>query len=161
MMEKPEIETLFKQYYAPMYVLARTLLYDDDESRDVVSDIFAKVYEGDITLTPPTEGSYLMAAVRNRCLNLIEQKRTRERLRSLYALETDTVSTELNDERYDEVMAFVGSHFSGTALRVMQLRFVDGLECKEIASTLHISTVAVYKHLARAMQTIKANIKNL
>ena len=52
MMEKPEIETLFKQYYAPMYVLARTLLYDDDESRDVVSDIFAKVYEGDITLPP-------------------------------------------------------------------------------------------------------------
>ena len=102
-----------------------------------------------------------MAAVRNRCLNLIEQKRTRERLRNLYALETDGVSTELNDERYDEVMAFVSKHFSGTALRVMQLRFVDGLECKEIASTLHISTVAVYKHLARAMQTSKANIKNL
>ena len=102
-----------------------------------------------------------MAAVRNRSLNLIEQKRTRERLRNLYALETDGVSTELNDERYDEVMAFVSNHFSGTALRVMQLRFVDGLECKEIASALHISTVAVYKHLARAMQTIKANIKNL
>ena len=161
MMEKSRIEMLFRQYYAQMYVLARTLLYDDDESRDVVSDIFAKVYEGDITLTPPTEGSYLMAAVRNRCLNLIEQKHTRERLRCLYALETDSVSTECDDERYDEVMAFVGSHFSGTALRVLQMRFADGLECKEIASTLQISTVAVYKHLARAMEIIKANIKNL
>ena len=152
---------LFRQYYARMYVLARTLLYDDDECRDVVSDIFAKVYEGDITLTPPTEGSYLLAAVRNRCLNIIEQKHTRCRLRCLYVLEADSASMECDDERYDEVMAFVGSHFSGTALRVLQLRFVDGLECKEIASTLQISTVAVYRHLARAIETIKANIKHL
>ncbi|MGN0211363.1 MAG: RNA polymerase sigma factor [Muribaculaceae bacterium] len=161
MMEKSRIEMLFRQYYARMYVLARTLLYDDDECRDVVSDIFAKVYEGDITLTPPTEGSYLLAAVRNRCLNIIEQKHTRCRLRCLYALEADSASMECDDERYDEVMAFVGSHFSGTALRVLQLRFVDGLECKEIASTLQISTVAVYRHLARAIETIKANIKHL
>lgn len=152
---------LFRQYYARMYVLARTLLYDDDECRDVVSDIFAKVYEGDITLTPPTEGSYLLAAVRNRCLNIIEQKHTRCRLRCLYVLEADSASMECDDERYDEVMAFVGSHFSGTALRVLQLCFVDGLECKEIASTLQISTVAVYRHLARAIETIKANIKHL
>lgn len=161
MMEKSRIEMLFRQYYARMYVLARTLLYDDDECRDVVSDIFAKVYEGDITLTPPTEGSYLLAAVRNRCLNIIEQKHTRCRLRCLYVLEADSASMECDDERYDEVMAFVGSHFSGTALRVLQLRFVDGLECKEIASTLQISTVAVYRHLARAIETIKANIKHL
>lgn len=160
-MEKSRIEMLFRQYYARMYVLARTLLYDDDECRDVVSDIFAKVYEGDITLTPPTEGSYLLAAVRNRCLNIIEQKHTRCRLRCLYVLEADSASMECDDERYDEVMAFVGSHFSGTALRVLQLRFVDGLECKEIASTLQISTVAVYRHLARAIETIKANIKHL
>ena len=161
MMEKSRIEMLFRQYYARMYVLARTLLYDDDECRDVVSDIFAKVYEGAITLTPPTEGSYLLAAVRNRCLNIIEQKHTRCRLRCLYVLEADSASMECDDERYDEVMAFVGSHFSGTALRVLQLRFVDGLECKEIASTLQISTVAVYRHLARAIETIKANIKHL
>ncbi|MGM9847823.1 MAG: RNA polymerase sigma factor [Muribaculaceae bacterium] len=160
-MDKSQIEKLFRQHYAKMYVLARTLLYDDEESRDVVSDIFAKVYEGDITLTQPTECSYLMAAVRNRCLNIIEQKQTRERLRGLYALEADTASAENDDERYNEVMAFVEHRFSGTALQVLQMRFIDGLECKEIASRLKISTVAVYKHLNSALKIIKENYKNL
>ena len=158
-MEKSQIEMLFKQYYAKMYVVAHTLLYDEDESRDAVSDIFAKVYEGDITLTPPTEGNYLMAAVRNRCLNIIEQKQTRERLRGIYALEADSGCEEDDGTCYDEVMAFVQSHFTGTALKVLQMRFIEELECKEIADRLQISTVAVYRHLTRAIKSIKDNFK--
>ncbi|MGM9832940.1 MAG: RNA polymerase sigma factor [Candidatus Limisoma sp.] len=161
MIDKSRAEKLFRQYYARMYVLARTLLYDDDESRDVVSDVFTKVVEGDVAISAATEGRYLMAAVRNRCLNLIEQKHNRERLCGLYSLESDDAPADPDDERYDEIMAFIDSRFSGTALRVLQLRFVDGLECKEIASELQISTVAVYKHLGHAMQIIKANFKDL
>ena len=161
MMEKSRIEMLFNRYYARMYVLARTLLYDDEESRDAVSDIFAKVYEGDITIVPATEERYLMTAVRNRCLNLIEQKQVRERLLGLYVLEVDSVSADSDDERLDNVMAFVESNFKGTVLQVLRMRFVDGLDCKTIAAKLQISTVAVYKHLNRAMETIKANFKNL
>lgn len=39
-MKKKEIERLFRQYYVQMTRLARTLLYDDEEARDVVSEVF-------------------------------------------------------------------------------------------------------------------------
>lgn len=42
------------------------MLYDEDESRDVASDVFAKVFENNITLRPDTARHYLMTAVRNR-----------------------------------------------------------------------------------------------
>ena len=41
-MDKKEFENIYRQYYAQMYRLARTMLYDPQESKDVVSDIFAR-----------------------------------------------------------------------------------------------------------------------
>ena len=41
--EKTDIERLFKRYYQPMYWVARSILYDCDECRDVVSDVFSHV----------------------------------------------------------------------------------------------------------------------
>ena len=42
-MTKEEFESIYRQHYAKMYRLARTMLYDTDESKDVVSDIFARL----------------------------------------------------------------------------------------------------------------------
>ena len=39
-MERHDIQRLFKQHYAKMLRVARTILYDEQESKDVVSDIF-------------------------------------------------------------------------------------------------------------------------
>ena len=39
-MERHDIQWLFKQHYAKMLRVARTILYDEQESKDVVSDIF-------------------------------------------------------------------------------------------------------------------------
>ena len=38
-MESKIIQRLFKQHYAKMLRVARTILYDEQESKDVVSDI--------------------------------------------------------------------------------------------------------------------------
>ena len=42
-MTREEFENIYRQHYAKMYRLARTMLYDVDESKDVVSDIFARL----------------------------------------------------------------------------------------------------------------------
>lgn len=43
MNRKKDIEQLFRQHYAKMYNLARCILSDDDESKDVVSEVFAQI----------------------------------------------------------------------------------------------------------------------
>ena len=47
-MTQREIEILFRQHYAQMTRLAGTLLYDDEEARDVVSEVFAALIKADI-----------------------------------------------------------------------------------------------------------------
>ena len=47
-MKEIEIERLFRQHYDRMIRLARTMLYDDEESRDVVSEVFITLINTDI-----------------------------------------------------------------------------------------------------------------
>ena len=69
-MEKKEISTLFRQYYGRMYGMAVSILYDEQESKDVVSDIFERLLESDTVLLPDTVEHYLLTSVRNSWLYL-------------------------------------------------------------------------------------------
>ena len=60
MNRKKDIEQLFRQHYAKMYNLARCILSDDDESKDVVSEVFAQILADDVVLVPGSEDGYLM-----------------------------------------------------------------------------------------------------
>ena len=61
-MRKEQIEQLFRQHYPRMYQLALVLLKDEAASKDVVSDVFADVLDGDVELLPDKARSYLFFA---------------------------------------------------------------------------------------------------
>ena len=160
-MKKEKIEILFRQHHGPMIRLAKRMLYDDEESRDVVSEVFATLIKTDIL--PKNMEGYLMASVRNRCLNLLEHKDVRAKFEHAYTLDLRQEIQE-NDEDFlsnsveqqlQQVMAFAKRHLSGQTLMVFHMRHIDGMKYQEIADQLGISRVMVYKHLAKAMNTIK------
>lgn len=74
-MRKEQIEQLFRQHYPRMYQLALVLLKDEAASKDVVSDVFADVLDGDVELLPDKARSYLLVCVRNKCLTLINRQK--------------------------------------------------------------------------------------
>ena len=92
MNRKKNIEQLFRQHYAKMYNLARCILSDDDESKDVVSEVFVDVLDGktqlgldnetiasDSPLPSTNAGSYLLVCVRHKCLNLLSRQKMKDR----------------------------------------------------------------------------------
>ena len=160
-MKKEKIEILFRQHYGPMIRLAKRMLYDDEESRDVVSEVFATLIKTDIL--PKNMEGYLMASVRNRCLNLLEHKDVRAKFEQAYTLEMkqnmvtddDTISYTSVEQWYQQMMAYAKKHLTEQTLLVFRMRHIDGMKYQEIADQLGISRVMVYKHLTKAMNTIK------
>ena len=75
---------MFRQHYEKMYNLARSILSDDDESKDVVGEVFTTILADDVVLMPESEEGFLMRSVRNRCLNLIAHKSVKERVTDCY-----------------------------------------------------------------------------
>lgn len=151
-MEKDAIQRLFRQHYAKMYRVARTILYDEQESEDVVSDIFERLLQGQTVLMPDTEERYLLTSVRNQCF-----KRLRHFPESLgssgYAEPVD--DSEAEDERLTDIEEFVVSHLSSQEQRIFRLRFTDGCSYEEIATAEGISKVAVWKHLSHVLNLIR------
>lgn len=149
-MERETVQQLFRQHYAKMQRVARTLLYDVQESEDVVSDIFEQLLHGRITLIPGAEERYLLTSVRNRCLKRL---RHIDIIRSAAAGLCDEGSAE--DERLTDIVEFVVARLSLQEQRIFRLRFTEGYTYEEIALAEGISKVAVWKHLSHTINAIK------
>ena len=133
------------------------MLYDDEEARDVVSEVFATLMRADIL--PQNIEGYLMASVRNRCVNLLEHKDVRAKFEQAYTLEMKQEGLESDgksaDGRLQQIMSYAKHHLTAQTLLVFRMRHIDGMKYQEIADQLGISRVMVYKHLAKAMNTIR------
>ena len=71
---RSQIESLFKTHYTQMYPLALTLLFDEAESKDVVSDVFASLLSGKVVIRADKAKAFLLASVYHRCLNVLQHK---------------------------------------------------------------------------------------
>ena len=154
MLEKRNIEQLFRQNYSEMNHLARVLLGDDEEAEDVVQDIFLRVARNDI---PPKNDNYLLVAVRNACLNRIRQKQLHEKVRNLLPIDADAdfqpIDKEL--ERLEDIAAFVNEQMEEPHRIIIHLRFDEDLTIAEIARRLGLNPNTTYKYLAQCMEHIR------
>lgn len=152
-MNKEQVEQLFRQHYAQMTRQAKALLYDEEESRDVVSEVFATLLKTDIA--PKNIESYLLMSVRNRCLNLIKHKSVRAKFEQAYTIEMKSQSQSDDEDRLNQLMTYAELHLSPKTLRVFRMRHLQGMKYQEIADQLGISRVMVYKYLSQAMEIIR------
>ena len=150
-MEREAVKRLFMQHYARMQRVARTLLYDVQESADVCQDIFESLLRGETVLVPGTEERYLMTSVRNRCLKRLRH----ENVLQDYRQRTTDNSQESEDDRMSDIVEFAVSHLSEREQRIFNLRFAEGYSYEEIAVAEGISKVAVWKRLSHAITEVK------
>lgn len=158
MNRKKDIEQLFRQHYAKMYNLARCILSDDDESKDVVSE-FAQILADDVVLVLGSEEGYLMRSVRNRCLNLIAHKSVKERVAKLLLDDADVILSEDTDERLDRLMLLIEDLEPPIWQLIFRLRYLQEKSYQEVADEVGVSKVTVFNHLSKAMDWIKKQFK--
>ena len=158
MTNRNDIEKLFKSHYRQMHRMAQVILYDDDLARDIVHDVFLSLLSKDSSVS--VTAGYLLAAVRNRCLNHIAGTATRQRIANLYLLESDEYDAEVwpDDNTIACIYQIIKNDLTPQCRRVMELRFVDGLTFSNVAKEMDISENAVYKHVRHALVIIRKKL---
>ena len=156
-MTKKEFEDIYRQHYAKMYRLARTMLYDADESKDVVSDIFARLLREKYHPQQNQMEGYLMTAVRNRCRDVISHKSIRERVERLFLQESmqGHIIAMNDDDRLERLMQFIEAELPPLSQQIFRLRFLREMSYEEVAQAAGVSKVTVYNHLSQSVQRIK------
>ena len=149
------IEQLFRRYHTRLWQTANRLLHDAEESKDVVSDVFTRLMQtGSLPEADKVE-SYLVIAVRNRCMTILAHRQVRHRVERL--LPTDNIvyiSESAEEQLYAEIRRFVDTQLSPQTRRVFQLRYDSHLKYQEIAAELGVSEKTVYMHLHQAVTSL-------
>ena len=155
---RSQIESLFKTHYTQMYHLALTLLFDEAESKDVVSEVFASLLSGSTIVKADNAKAFLLASVRHRCLNVLQHKQVHERFARLLTDGTDTpVSDNLVEEqmRMEELMRYVRENLSSLEQQIFRLRYLREMTCQEVAGALNGSRQTVHTHLKQSVGKIR------
>ena len=177
MIEKQEFEQIFRRHYDGMFRLARRMLGDDAESKDVVSDVFAlllnKVRCGEFEIrNAETLQAYLLTSVRNRCINLlVHRQKEKQRVDELYSeveqsqkavvVEMTNPGKTAEQEQLQMLHHFIDRHLPKLSQQILRLRYQQGLKYREIANVLQVSEVTVHNHLSQSLKQLKDHFKSL
>lgn len=134
------------------------LLKDDAEAKDMVQNVFLRVYERMDTLDLSQPSSLLWNTATRLCLNRIRDKKRR-------GLDCDsselllTIACAEEDDSYEAkgLLAKIFSKEQESTRTIATLHYVDGMTLEETAETVGLSVSGVRKRL----RTLQAKIKNL
>ena len=160
-MTTSELEILFKTHYAAMFRLAMSLLYDEDESKDVVSDVFASLLDGGLAIRSDNARGFLLTCVRNSCINVIRHKQMRERFMKLYSNRAEPLADGPDDSlTLAELREYVDNNLPPLSRRIFTLRYLHDMTCQQVAETVGVSRMTVHHHLSQSMEKINAYFNN-
>ena len=160
-MTTSELEILFKTHYAAMFRLAMSLLYDEDESKDVVSDVFASLLDGGLAIRSDNARGFLLTCVRNSCINVIRHKQMRERFMKLYSNRAEPLADGPDDSlMLNELREYIDNNLPPLSRRIFTLRYLHDMTCQQVADAVGVSRVTVHHHLSQSLEKINTYFNN-
>jgi len=158
-MTDEQFDQIFRREYPRLYRLAYSMLRNEEECRDIVSQVMVNLYE-----RPPREtddqqalAAYLSRAVRSRCLDYIEHLEIEQRAQKLYPLDYQLQITNdrVRESRLKEVWSFINEQLTQQTRQVLLLRYDEELSYQEVADRLQVSVSAVNKHISEGLKKLR------
>ena len=164
----PELfDDLFRQYSKPLFYYAAKFV-DDEAARDIVQDVFAKLWSDQTITIRQSLNALLFTMVRNSCLQQLEKQKVRnkyfesaklklqeEELRFYMEEKTSLLEQEL-ENKLNEVLG----NLPDRCRQVFTMSRFENKKNKEIAAELDISIKAVEKQITKALGTIRTEMKD-
>jgi len=157
--DKPTFELLYKSNYRQMYRFAFSLLEEAEDARDAVSQVFMQMWHSQPQLNETAVTGYLMASVRNHCLNTLRTRRLHAAVEEELKTEQQLSESRQRQELMDELARVIEENLTEQDKRILALHFDEELTYAETAKVLGISSSAVNKHITRSLSKVRSIFK--
>ena len=154
-------EVLFHKYYPPLTGYAFKIVQDMDIARDLVQDLFVKLYQNRKKVEIRFSfKAYCYTAVRNACLKYVERERNREKRHQEIAHRSDqAVDRDLLVESEDEYRVYQAiDSLPPQCRRIFWMNRMDGKKNGEIAEELKISKRTVETQISKALRILRGKL---
>lgn len=149
-------EGLFHRNYQRLFLYATYLMRSNEMAKDIVSEAFSRAWERYAEIDANKLEAFLMVAVRNRCLDLLRQKKTAYEYKEAQLLAEEIAEdgdTEY-DERLDKVLDLINNMPAQTQFVIRQC-YLEEKSYKDVAEIMNISTSGVKKHIMKGLNIIR------
>ncbi|MDA3891517.1 MAG: RNA polymerase sigma-70 factor [Salinivirgaceae bacterium] len=162
---KQKLEALFHEHFTPLVYFAQKYLGDLDSSKEVVHNVFVKIWENrnEFEFDKPAK-SYLFTSVYNRSMNAIRDKKkfvnseddevhaaTLERGEFTDSMEVSELEGKINSAI---------QKLPQKCKEVFELSRFEGKKYAEIAEHLNISVKTVEAQMSKALKVLKVELKD-
>ena len=141
---------------------ARQILQDEEEAKDVLQDIFLKLWQKREELVKVKNvEAFAIRMTRNRCLDLIRSRRTipMEVVKNNYKMEEDCSDTDhLENAEMAGLVKRIIAGLPDLQRTVIHLRDVEQLEYEEIAEVTEMNVNTIRVNLSRARKKVRDEI---
>ncbi|NJK94923.1 MAG: RNA polymerase sigma-70 factor [Bacteroidales bacterium] len=172
--EKDEytFEQAYRLYFPRLFTYSMKIVGDKNMAKDVVQDVFIKLWENPKVLDTDNPEAFIFTTVRNASLNFVRHLKVIDNLKikvqekyegdELYYIDfIGSEPTELIDKELQTGFEKVLNSLPRKCREVFSLSRKEGLKNREIAEKLNISTKNVEKHISRALSIYRTNFANL
>ncbi|TNE81608.1 MAG: RNA polymerase sigma-70 factor [Bacteroidetes bacterium] len=158
------LHKLFMRYYDALVRFAVPILKDQDAARDVVQEVFARIWEKRAALADETRiKSYLYMAVKNQSINVLRKEERiqwmneESEMEALAPREESTFNTMV-DRDLQVRLKHALSAIPPKCRQVFELSRFEGLSYQQIADTLEISVKTVENQMTKALQIMRKEL---
>ncbi len=149
---------LFDEHYTQLVRFAEGMLFDIDEAKDVVQNLFIHLWEKaeDINLNTSIKG-YLFQSTRNRCINKIKSLQVTDKRNLLYMeglLNSETLEATVDDVETDRALRALDL-LPDKMQEIVRLKYIEQLKQREIADQLGITENTIKTQLQRAKKKLR------
>ncbi|MGV3686536.1 MAG: RNA polymerase sigma-70 factor [Daejeonella sp.] len=154
---------IHRRYWQQIYRHALKMIGDEDDAKDIVQELFAALWiKGESLVINTNLSGYLYVSVRNRIINIIQQRKVRkDHFTSLarYAEETSNITLEqISEKEILRILAKEVKELPEKMRHIFELSRNQNLSHKEIASQLEISDKTVKKQIGYAIKIIRLRL---
>ncbi|MGQ7871011.1 RNA polymerase sigma-70 factor [Sunxiuqinia sp. sy24] len=161
------LNQVFLQYSEPLFYFALKFV-DEELAKDVVQDVFFKLWEDKSLTVKSSVSGLLFTMVRNKCLQHLEKQKVRSRYEETASIDLrqdeicfySTGASSLIQQELQEQLQQVIDQLPEKCREVFVLSRFHDKRHKEIAAELGISIKMVEKHISRALKVIRIELKD-
>jgi RNA polymerase sigma-70 factor (family 1) len=153
--------SVFLEYYSLLLAFAFKVVRDEENAKDVVQTIFTRMYASRESISIQQDlRSYLLAAVRNECLNSIKkEKRLRENHKEFTFDASDSFFSNAIEEAENENRIYKAiRQLPPQCQKIFTMSRIDEKKNQEIAKELNISIRTVETQISNALKVLRRTL---
>ena len=151
-------EIVFKKYYQPLVVFVVRHVGDEDVAKDIVQDIFFKLFESSRSLPDNFQlKSWFYKVARNAAVDYLRHLQVEDKYKFLMAeamISVPDVDEEIDEQVYDKVNLAIESLPKQCRL-IIKLNVLEGKKYHEIAEELGITINTILTQVSRGYKKLR------